>query len=109
MTEYYDSQKWLATEHPLLQDTVKGAGGRTASSQDSEGLRAGALPVVRLAAAKAVANDPRKRELVTKKDQLEQQIDELKYRKAALAAEDYKKQLTKLLVELTKTQEELDK
>ena len=56
-----------------------------------------------------MANDPRKRELVTKKDQLEQQIDELKYRKAALAPEDYKKQLTALLVELAKTQEELDK
>ena len=109
VTEYYDSQKRLATEHPLLEDTGKGAGVRTPSSQDSESLRAGALPVVRLAAAKAMANDPRKRELVTKKDQLEQQIDELKYRKAALAPEDYKKQLTALLVELAQTQEELDK
>ncbi len=109
VTEFYDSQKRLATEHPLLEDTGKGAGVRTPSSENSEGLRAGAFPVVRLAAAKAVANDPHKRELVTKKNQLEQKIDELKYRKAALVPEDYKKQLTALLVELAKTQEELDK
>jgi len=44
-----------------------------------------------------------------KKEQLEQAIDKLKYEKAALPAEAYKKQLTQLLLELAKTQEALEK
>jgi len=42
-------------------------------------------------------------------EQLEQQIDELKYNKAVMPADQYKKQLTALLLELAKTQEELEK
>jgi hypothetical protein len=40
---------------------------------------------------------------------LEQEIDTLKYQKAAMDPDDYKKQLTGALVELAKVQEELDK
>jgi hypothetical protein len=40
---------------------------------------------------------------------LERKIDTLKYQKAAMDPEDYKKQLTDALVELAKVQEELDK
>ena len=41
--------------------------------------------------------------------QQEQQIDQLKYQKAALAPDAYKQQLAALLLELAKTQAELDK
>ena len=109
ITEYYESQKRLATEHPLLEDTGKGAGVRAPSAENSEGLRAAAFPLVRLGTAKSIANNPEKRKLFEKKDQIEQQIDQLKYNKAMLAPDAYKKQLTALLVELAKTQEELDK
>jgi hypothetical protein len=40
---------------------------------------------------------------------VEQQIDQLKYKKAALDPDEYKQQLTALLLELAKTQAELDK
>jgi hypothetical protein len=64
--------------------------------------------VVRLGANAAAARDPNKRPLLEKKEQLEQSIDKLKYDKAALPEQEYKKQLTTLLLELAKTQEALD-
>jgi hypothetical protein len=107
--EYYESQKRLATEHPVLEDTGVGAGVREPSPENREGLRAAAFPLVRLGAANSVANNPAKKELFEKKERLEQQIDLLKYNKATLAPEEYKKQLTALLLELAKTQEDLEK
>ena len=70
---------------------------------------AAAFPLLRLGAAPSAASDPEKQKLLAKKEELEQQIDELKYQKAAMPAEEYKKQLAALLLELAKTQEELDK
>jgi hypothetical protein len=109
IAEYYESQKRLATEHPLLEDTGKGTGVRAPSAENSEGLRAAAFPLVRLGGAKSIAASPEKRKLLDKKDQLEQQIDELKYTKATMAPDQYRKRLTALLLELAKTQEELDR
>ena len=90
--DFYESQKRLATEHSVL-----------------EGELAAAFPVVRLGANAAAARDPAKRPLLEKKEQLEQAIDKLKYEKAAMPADAYKKQLTALLLELARTQEALDK
>ena len=39
----------------------------------------------------------------------EQQIDQLKYQKAAIPTDQYRSQLQALLLELAKTQEELEK
>ncbi|HUP03700.1 MAG TPA: hypothetical protein VMU19_06910 [Bryobacteraceae bacterium] len=105
----YDSEKRLATEHAVLEDTGKGEGEKTPSADNGEGKLAGVFPVVRLGANAAAARDPAKRALLEKKDQLEQQIDALKYEKAAMQADDYKKQLTQLLLQLAATQQELDK
>ena len=92
----------------MLEDTGKGEGVRDPSAANHEGLRAAAFPLVSLGAASAVANNPEKKKLLAKKDQLEQQIDLLKYNKAALAPDDYKKKLTALLLDLARTQQELD-
>jgi len=107
--EFYDTQKRLATEHCVLEDTGKGEGERTPSAENGEGKLAAAFPVVRLGANAAAARDPNKRALLEKKEGIEQAIDKLKYEKAAMAADEYKKQLTQLLLELAKTQEALDK
>ena len=64
---------------------------------------------MRLGNSQHAANDPDKRALLDKKDELEQKIDTLRYQKAAMDPVDYKKQLTAALVELAKLQEELDK
>jgi len=54
-------------------------------------------------------NDPAKRDLMARKEALEQKIDELKYQKAAMEPGEYKKELTAALVELAQVQEQLDK
>jgi len=105
----YESQKRLATEHAVLEDTGKGEGERAPSPENGEGKLAASFTVVRLGANAAAARDPAKRALLDKKEELEQAIDKLKYEKAALAADDYKKQLVQLLLELARTQEALDK
>ena len=65
--------------------------------------------LLRLGNAAQAANDPAKRALLEKKEELEQKIDTLKYQKAAMDPADYKRQLTAALLELAKVQEELDK
>jgi hypothetical protein len=57
--------------------------------------------------AKNVA--PAKQKLVAKKEDLEARIDRLKYQKAAMSPDEYKQQLTQLLLELAKTQAEIDR
>jgi len=65
--------------------------------------------VLHTGSAIALAKNPEKLALLKKKEELEQQIDELKYRKASLAVQEYRQQLAKYLVDLAKTQEALDK
>jgi Peptidase C13 family len=107
-TEFFDTQKRLATEHSVIEDTGKGTGERTATAANGEGKLAGSFTVVRLGANAAAARDPNKRPLLEKKEQLEQAIEKLKFEKAAMPLQEYKQQLTQLLLELAKTQEALD-
>ena len=106
---YYESEKRLATEHAVFEDTGKGDVVRAASGDSGEGLMLSSFTLVRFGAAKRAANDPGKRALLAKKEELERQIDTLKYQKAAMSEDDYKKQLTAALVELAHVQQELDK
>jgi hypothetical protein len=108
-TEFFDTQKRLATEHSVIEDTGKGSGERTATAENGEGKLAAAFTVVRLGANAAAARDPNKRPLLDKKEQLEQAIEKLKFEKAAMPAQEYKRQLTQLLLDLARTQEALDK
>lgn len=88
--QFYETQKRLATEHPLM-----GGDGRFAL------LRTGAL--------QALSQQPEKRALLEKREELERRIDDLKLRKAALPAAEYTRELRGLLLELARTQQELDK
>jgi hypothetical protein len=106
---YYESEKRLATEHAVFEDTGKGDAVRAPASDSGEGLMLSHFTLVRFGAAERAANDPAKRALLAKKEELESQIDTLKYQKAAMSEDDYKKQLTAALVELARVQQELDK
>jgi len=106
---FYESQKRLATEHPIIEDTGKKEGVRTTSTENGEGLLASSFVLLRLGATQKAANDPAKRALLEKREELERKIDTLKYQKAAMPVEDYKKQLSDALLQLAKVQEELDK
>jgi hypothetical protein len=107
--DFYTSQKRLATEHAEFEDTGKGEAVRAQQQEGHEGALMAAFTVVRIGAAQAAMNDPAKRGLMAKKEELEQKIDALKYQKAAMEPGEYKKELTAALVELAQVQEELDK
>ncbi|HEV2200617.1 MAG TPA: C13 family peptidase [Bryobacteraceae bacterium] len=107
--KYYEESKRLATEHPLMEDAGKGEGVKNPSTENGEGLTAGRFSVLHTGSAVALAKDPEKQKLLKAKEDIEQKIDDLKYRKASMSVEDYRQQLAKLLVDLAKTQEELDK
>ncbi|MDW8129773.1 MAG: hypothetical protein RMI94_04440 [Bryobacterales bacterium] len=106
---FYESQKRLATEHPLLEDTGQGAGVRSPDPAGGSGRLAAAFVLLRSAQAQAAARDPARRALLARKEALEQEIDLLKYRKAAMDGAEYRKRLTALLVELARVNEELEK
>jgi hypothetical protein len=111
--EFFDTQKRLATEHCVLEDTGKGMGeappGNGPDAETGEGKLAASFAVVRLGANAAAAKDPAKRVLLEQKEAVEQAIDQLKYEKAGMAADEYKKQLTRLLLQLATLQEAIDK
>jgi len=106
---FYESQKRLATEHAVFEDTGHGEAVKVSAAEGREGALLSTLTVVRIGAAQAAMNDPAKRELLAKKEELEQKIDALKYQKAAMDPGEYKQQLTAALLELAKVQGELEK
>ncbi len=106
--KFYETQKRIATEHALLEDTGKGEGVRAPAPDNGEGMLASAFPLLRLGSNASAASNPQKLKLLAQKEELEQQIDRLKYQKAAMPIEDYKRQLNVLLLQLAKTQAELD-
>jgi len=106
-SEFYDSQKRLATEHAVFNDT--GSGEPVREAGNGQGNMLASFTLLRSGQNAQAANDPAKRALLEQKDELEQKIDMLKYQKAALDPEVYKKELTDALVKLAKVEEALDK
>ncbi len=90
---FFTDQKHLATEHAQLADEA----------------HAGAFTLVRFGSAAAEVTDPAKRALVAKKEEIENKIDALKFQKDLMDAEDYRRQITALLIDLAKTQGEIEK
>jgi hypothetical protein len=106
---YFESEKLLATEHALLTDTAKANAVHDPKPDNGQGTLASAFPVLRPHTEVARNVTPEKQKLLAKKQDVEAKIDRLKYQKAALSEEEYKQQLTALLVELSRTQAEIDK
>jgi hypothetical protein len=108
-SKFYDDQKRLATEHSVMEDTGKGSGEKAPSAENGVGLRAAAFPLVRFGATKNAATDPQKKAMLEKRDQIQAQIDQLKFQKTTMDPALYKQNLTSLLVELAKIQEAIEK
>jgi hypothetical protein len=104
--DFYDSQKRLATEHAVFNDT--GSGEPVREAGNGQGSLLASFTLLRTGATAQAANDPAKRALLEQKDELEQKIDTLKYQKAAIDPQTYKTQLMDALVKLAKVQEALD-
>ena len=106
---YFEAEKLLATEHSLLTDTAKGNAVRDPKPDNGQGVLAAAFPVLRPHTQIAANVTPEKQKLLTRKQDIEAKIDRLKYQKAALSEGEYKQQLTELLLELARTQAEIDR
>ena len=107
--KYFETQKRLATEHALIEDLGKGEGVKAPSAENGEGLIAGRQVLLHLGSVASIVNDPEKQKLLKRKDELETQIDELKYRKAAVPQAEYQQQMRGLLLDLANVQAGLDK
>lgn len=107
--QFYESEKRLATEHAVLEDTGEGEAVRAPSAANGKGQLAGRFPIVRLGEAQREAQTPEKAALYKKKEELEVSIDKLKYQKAALPADEYRRKMQSLLLELARLQGEIDK
>lgn len=108
VTAYFDSEKLLATEHPMMSDASASSPVRDPNPESGQGLLASAFPLIRPETETPKNISPEKQRLVAKKEELEAKIDRLKYEKAVMAPDEYKQQLTALLLALAKTQAELD-
>lgn len=106
---YFEAEKLLATEHAMLTDTGSTNGVRDPKAENGQGLLASTFLLMRRQIAASKNATPQKQRLLAKKEDLEAKIDRLKYQKAALAPDEYKQQLTALLLELARTQAEIDR
>lgn len=106
---YFQMEKLLATEHAIISDNGKTINLRDVSAESVQPLLAANFPVLRPYSEVAHNVNPAKEQLLQKKQQLEAKIDRLKYQKAAMPEEVYKQQLTSLLLDLARTQAEIDK
>jgi 3-phenylpropionate/cinnamic acid dioxygenase small subunit len=82
---------------------------RNPNDENGQGMLAARLALVRFGTAQKAAANPAKQAMLAKKDDLEARVDRLKLEKAAMPVEVYRKQLSMLLLELARLQEELDK
>ena len=92
VADYYSSQQRLATEHPLKNDD----------------RLLGGMVLVRFGEAQKQYADPKVAPLIAQKETLERQIDGLEYRKDALSDDEYKGEMTDLLLKLAAVQKNLD-
>jgi hypothetical protein len=108
--EYYEKEGLLQTEHPVLEDDGDGAAHPDPGPVNGEGLLArttfldSGAPAVGLGGA-----GPEDKSLAAEADALEQEIEKLKYQKAALPPEEYEKRLEELLIRLAEIHAKLRK
>jgi hypothetical protein len=109
VTKFFETQNRLATEHAVIEDTGKGDGVKDPSADNGEGRVANSFVLVHLGASKTAATDPAKQKLLKHLEDLDAQLDELKYEKASKDAAQYRKELQALMIDRAQTQAELDK
>lgn len=107
--KYYEANKRIATEHPLIADTATAAGWRTPDVTKGEAAVAMRMPVLTLGSVQQAARSPEKQALLRKREELEQQIDNLKLRKAGMPSDQYRLEMRNLLLQVARVQQELDK
>jgi hypothetical protein len=108
VAKFFETQNRLATEHSVIEDEGKGEGVKDPGPDNGEGLAAGRFVLVHMGSSAAVAKDPAKLKLVKHIEDLDAQLDELKYEKASLDPAEYRQRLEKLMIDRAQTQVQLD-
>lgn len=107
--KFFTTQNRLATEHSVIEDAGKGEGVKDPSPDNGEGLTANRFILVHLGTSATAAKDPAKQALVKHLEDIDGQLDQLKYEKASIDPAQYRQQLQKLMIDRAQTQQELDK
>ncbi|MGH7575377.1 MAG: hypothetical protein ACREM1_09680 [Longimicrobiales bacterium] len=101
---WYDQKGQLATERAVIDDTNDGAG-RDVATEGEDGLLASRTF---LDAEPAMAGgDPAVAVLVSRRDQLELQLDELKRKRSFMPPGDYEQELERVLIEIARVSREI--
>lgn len=109
VTKFFETANRLATEHAVIEDTGKGEGVKDPSTENGEGRIANSFALVHLGTSATLAKDPAKQKLLKHLEDIDAQLDELKYEKASTDPAQYRKQLQVLMLDRAQTQAELDK
>ncbi len=109
VAKYFESTKRLATEHAMLADTGAGEGMRVPDAAKGQAQTALRTTILAFGTLQNAAKTPEKQQLLAQREAIEQQIDGLKLRKAAMASDQYRIELRNLLLQLARVQQELDK
>jgi hypothetical protein len=109
VTKFFETENRLATEHAVIEDAGKGEGVKDPSTDNGEGRVANTFIIMRLGKAAAIAKDPAKLTLLKHLEEVDEKLDQLKYEKASIDPQDYRKQLQTLMIDRAQTQAELDK
>jgi hypothetical protein len=99
----YDADSRLQTEHAQLDDTGARTGDADPDGHSGQGLLARRFFLDGAFVTQAGANDPRLAALYTDKNALEEQIDQLKTKKASMDSTAYDDALEQTLVRLART------
>lgn len=114
--EFYESEGRLASEHPLIDDNADGRGTppdwfrgvrvvkKAEDGNEPDGRRAHLLHLIRSPEEQALSPAVR-----TRRDALELELSKLRDQKIALGADEYLRQLEKLLLELARVYDQAEK
>lgn len=101
---WYDQKGQLATERAVLDDTNDGTG-RDVATEGEDGLLASRTF---LDAEPAMASgDPTVAVLVSRRDQLELELDELKRKRSFMPPGDYEQELERILIDIARVSREI--
>jgi hypothetical protein len=110
VSEYYAREGILQTEHPVLDDNGDSQAHDKPEPDNGDGLLARTTYLDRGAASVSVTSAPSEaRDLMRTAEELEKQIENLKYRKPGMPADEYERQLEALLLKLAQVNAKLQK
>jgi len=103
----YEREGLMITEHPLLEDGGDGEGSADPSAEGKDGRIASILTLGSASAAEALPADPKLRQLVLERQELERRVEGLKLLKSSMDPAKYASELESLLTQLAVKSKEI--